>query len=41
MVISPLLDVKIEERDLVRLLEEVKGLKVEKNYLYFEGENNN
>jgi len=39
MEINPLLDVKIEERDLVRLLKEVKGLAIEKNYIYFEGEN--
>jgi len=38
MVINPLLDIKIEERDLVRLLKEVKGLAIEKNYLFFDEE---
>jgi len=38
MEINPLLDIKIEEKDLIRLLKEVKGLGIEKNYLYFDDE---
>jgi hypothetical protein len=33
---NPLLDILIEERDLVRLLKEVKSLRVDKNYLFYE-----